>query len=157
MTGPNFTSTFSVDQTPDEVFAAVTNVRGWWSSEIEGRTDKLGQEFTYRYEDVHYSKQRITELVPGEKVVWHVLDAYLSFVEDKTEWNDTTITFDIAKKGDKTELRFAHMGLVPEFECFDNCSSAWGFYINNSLKSLITTGAGHPNKKETADEAKASV
>jgi hypothetical protein len=49
------------------------------------------------------------------------------------------------------------MGLVPEFECFDNCSSAWGFYINNSLKSLITTGAGHPNKKETADEAKASV
>ena len=48
--------------------------------------------------------------------------------------------FDIARKGSKTELRFTHVGLVPEHECFDTCSNAWGFYINNSLRRLITTG-----------------
>ncbi len=75
MSGPNFTTTFTVDQTPEEAFAAITNVRGWWSGEIEGSTDTLGEEFTYRYEDVHYSRQKITELVPGEKAVQAVSSA----------------------------------------------------------------------------------
>ena len=151
MTGQNFTASFTVEQTPEEAFAAINDVRGWWSGEIEGTTDKLGEEFTYRYEDVHYSKQRITELSPGRKVAWHVLDGYLNFTEGKTEWTGTDITFDIAPKGDKTEVRFTHVGLVPEFECFDNCSNAWGFYINGSLRSLIGTGTGEPNPKETGD------
>jgi hypothetical protein len=71
-----------------------------------------------------------------------VLDGYLNFVEDKTEWTGTDITFEIDKKGDKTEVRFTHVGLVPGYECFDDCSNAWGSYINGSLRSLITTGKG---------------
>jgi hypothetical protein len=30
-----------VDQTPEEVFNAINNPRGWWSEEIEGNTNKL--------------------------------------------------------------------------------------------------------------------
>jgi hypothetical protein len=145
----NFATTFTVDQTADETFAAITNVRGWWSGEIEGNTDRLGEEFTYRYEDVHYSKQRITEFVPGKKVVWLVLDASLSFIEDKSEWTGSALTFEIDEKGDKTEVSFTHVGLLPDHECYDACSNAWGFYINGSLRTLITTGTGHPNLKES--------
>ncbi len=146
MSNKNYTTTFTVDQSPEAVFAAINNVRGWWSGEpgVEGSTDKLGDEFTYRYEDVHYSKQKVTELIPGKKVVWHVVDANLNFTQDKTEWKGTNIAFDIAKKGDKTEVRFTHLGLVPEFECFDECSSAWGGYVNGSLRSLITKGKEQP-------------
>ena len=142
-----FTTTFLVEQSPEEVFYAVNNVRGWWSGNIEGSTDKLDAEWTYSYKDMHRSKQKITELVPGKKIVWHVLDSYLSFVKDKTEWNGTDVVFEISKKGDKTQLKFTHAGLVPEFECYDDCSNAWGGYINGSLRNLITKGKGQPNKK----------
>jgi uncharacterized protein YndB with AHSA1/START domain len=144
-----FTTSFTVDQSPQEVFDAINNVRGWWSGEIEGSTARLGAEFTYRYKGVHRSTQKITELVPGKKVAWHVLEARLNFVEDKTEWNGTDIVFEIARKGNKTELRFTHVGLVPAFQCYGDCSGAWGFYVNDSLRSLITTGKGDPNAKES--------
>ena len=150
MNDQSLTTSFTVDQTPEEVFDAINNVRGWWSGEIDGRTDKLGEVFTYRYKDVHRTTQKITELVPGKKVVWHVTDAELNFVKDKTEWNGTDIVFEIAKKDGKTEVRFTHVGLVPAFECYGGCSGAWGFYINDSLRNLITTGRGAPNQKETA-------
>ena len=108
MTDQNFTTTLTVDQTPDEAFAAINNVRGWWSGDpgIEGSTDKLGDEFTYRYKPHHYSKQKITEFIPGKKVVWLVLDSQLNFVNDKSEWKGPKITFEIARKGDQTEVRF---------------------------------------------------
>jgi hypothetical protein len=149
MTNQNFTANFSVDQSPQEVFDAINNVRGWWSGEIDGSTDKLGAEFTYQYQDIHRSTQRITELVPGKKVVWHVLDAQINFVKNKGEWKGTDIVFEITKKRRKTELRFTHVGLVPAIECYGKCAGAWGFYINDSLGSLITTGKGDPNQKES--------
>jgi len=149
MNNENYTTAFTVDKSPAEVFAAVTNVRGWWSGEIDGRTDEVGTEFTYCYQDLHRSTQKITELVPGKKVAWHVLDADINFVKDKKEWNGTDIVFQIAKKGDKTELRFAHFGLAPSIECYGKCSGAWGYYINESLRSLITTGKGNPNGNES--------
>lgn len=141
----NYTTTFTVDQTPEEAFAAISNVRGWWSGEIEGDTDKLSAEFTYRVPDVHYSKQKITEFIPGKKVVWHVLESDISYVQVKTEWNDTKISFEISQKDGKTEVRFTHMGLAPAYECYNACSDAWGMLVNGSLRKLITTGKDQPN------------
>ena len=146
MSDQNYTTSFTVDQSPEEVFIAINNVRGWWSGEIDGRTDKLGAEFKYRYKDLHKTTQKITELAPGKKVVWQVVESHINFVKDKNEWNGTDIVFEIAKKGGETELRFTQVGLVPAFECYGDCSGAWGFYINDSLRSLITTGEGQPNK-----------
>ena len=144
----DFTTTFSVDQSPEEVFDAINNVRGWWSEEIDGSTDKLGAEFKFHHKDLHRSTQKITEFVPGKKVVWHVSEARLNFVKNKTEWNGTDVVFEITRKDGKTELRFTHVGLVPAFECYGDCSGAWGFYINNSLRDLITTGKGQPAPKD---------
>ena len=145
MSGQDYTTSFTVSQTPKEAFDAINNVRGWWSGEVEGNTDKLDAEFTYRVPDMHRSKQKVTEFVPGKKVVWHVSDARLAFVKDKSEWKGTEIVFDIAKHGDKTEVRFTHKGLVPAYECYNDCSNAWGMLINGNLRKLITTGKAQPS------------
>jgi uncharacterized protein YndB with AHSA1/START domain len=142
MTSPNFHSTLTLSQSPEEVFAAIINPKKWWTGDIDGSAAQVGDEFSYRYGDVHYSKQKITELVPGHKVVWHVVDSRLSGSEDPTEWTGTDIVFEIGQPDGQTELRFSHLGLVPGLECFDSCSSAWGFYVNGSLRRLITTGEG---------------
>jgi hypothetical protein len=144
----DFTTTILVDQTPQEAFDAINNVRGWWSGKIEGTTDELGAEWTYSYKKLHRTTQKITALVPSKKIVWHVTDSEINFVRDKSEWDGTDIVFEISKKGDKTEIRFTHVGLVPTIECYGGCSGAWGFYVNESLRDLIVKGKGQPNPDE---------
>jgi hypothetical protein len=145
MKNQNYSICFAVDQSPEQVFNAINNVRGWWSGEIEGETDKLGAEFTYRYQNVHRSKQKITGLVPNKKVVWHVLDSSLSFLKDRSEWTGTDIVFDVLAKDGKTEVRFTHVGLAPQIECYGSCSNAWGMLVNGNLRKLITTGKAQPD------------
>jgi Activator of Hsp90 ATPase homolog 1-like protein len=155
MTQANFTTTIIVDNTAKEVFNAINNVRGWWSEEIEGTTDKLNEEWYYHYQDVHRCTMKVTELVPGKKVVWKVLDNYFSFTKDKSEWKGNTIVFEITEKDNKTQLQVTQLGLVPEYECYDICSNAWTTYIQKSLYNLITTGTGQPNgtdNPQTEDE-----
>jgi hypothetical protein len=149
----NFTAAFSVDQTPEEVFRAINDVRSWWSEDIEGSTDSAGGEFTYRYLDSHCCRIKVTELITGEKVTWRVLDNYFDFTRDKTEWRDTEIHFEIAAQDGKTGIRFTHVGLVPTCECFDICSNSWSYYLYTSLRTLIRTGKGLPNRKEQATSA----
>jgi uncharacterized protein YndB with AHSA1/START domain len=149
MTEHSYTTTITVDRAPGEVFDAVNDVRGWWSQEVEGSTDRVGAEFRYRGHDdadtvEHLATIRVEELVPGRRVVWRVLDNHLSFVQDQSEWIGTEIRFDIAPVGGATEVRFTHAGLVPAYECFDVCRDAWGFFVGDSLRSLITTGRGAP-------------
>jgi len=154
MTDSSFTTTLTLDQTPDQALAAILNVRGWWSEDVEGRTDTLGSEFTYRYKDVHRCTMRMVELIPSKRVVWHVLENHFSFLENDTEWKDTKIIFQLSKRGHQTELRFTHQGLVPQNACYAVCHDGWTNYINGSLRDLIATGKGNPNlgKAQTAGE-----
>ncbi len=98
MENQDFTISLVVEKTPQDVFDAVTNVRGWWSEDIEGGTGKLGDEFNYQYQDVHRSKMKIIELVQNERIVWQVVDNYFSFTNDQTEWVGDKIIFEISEK-----------------------------------------------------------
>jgi hypothetical protein len=148
MSGQNYTKSFTVDQSPEAVFEAINNPRGWWSEAIEGRTDQLGAEWDYHYQDLHRARFKITEFAPGKKVVWHCLENYFNFVADKTEWTHTDVVFEISKQGDKTAIQFTHVGLVPAYECYSVCADAWGGYVGSSLRKLITTGKGTANTLE---------
>lgn len=137
MKNQDFTTTFTVNQNPHQVFNAINNVGAWWVGTIEGNSKKLGDEFIYRYEDMHYSKHKVVEMIPDKKIVWLTTDSELNFTEDKNEWADTKITFEISTEGNKTQLRFTHNDLTPKLECYKGCSTAWTQILNN-LKDFIT-------------------
>jgi uncharacterized protein YndB with AHSA1/START domain len=140
----DFKTSFTVTQTPKEVFDAITNVRGWWSEGLEGASKQSGDEFVYRYKDLHYSKHRLTDVVPNKSVVWLTTDSNLNFANSRTEWTGTTVTFNIIERDGQTDVEFNHVGLAPALACYNDCTGAWGHYLK-SLKNLITTGTGDPD------------
>ena len=102
--------------------------------------------FVFHNEPVHRSVMRLTDVVPGERMVWLVLENEMSFISDRTEWVGTEVRFDITPTDAGTELRFTHVGLVPSYECYALCRPAWSWYINVSLRQRITTGTGRPGQ-----------
>ena len=144
----HFHTSITVDATPQEAFECINNVTGWWTENLEGDSHQLNDEFSVRFGDVHYSKQKLVEFVPGKRVVWLITDSRLNFVMDKEEWTNNRIVFEVVAEKNQTRVLFTQIGLVPEIECYDACSNAWSQYIRQSLFSLITKGKGQPEKRE---------
>nr|WP_042178237.1 SRPBCC domain-containing protein [Kibdelosporangium sp. MJ126-NF4]CEL13062.1 hypothetical protein [Kibdelosporangium sp. MJ126-NF4]CTQ98749.1 hypothetical protein [Kibdelosporangium sp. MJ126-NF4] len=149
------TATMTTDRTPEQVFEAITDVRGWWSENLIGHSAALHDEFVFT-DDTEYAGEtarskegfrfvrfQLTEVVPGRRMVWHVVDSVST--DDSDEWTDTTVIFDITTDAQGTTLRFTHEGLTAaESACFEACSRAWTFFITESLPKLMTTGVGQP-------------
>ncbi len=147
MNDKNFNKVFLVDQSPAEVFKLISDVPGWWSEDFKGESKKPGDEFEVQFGDIHYSRQKIVEVIPNKKIVWLVTDSRLNFLKNKSEWNDTSIHFEISERDRKTEIRFTHVGLLPGIECFEKCSGGWNHFLENSLLPMITTGKPKPHQK----------
>ncbi|PWU01139.1 MAG: ATPase [Bacteroidetes bacterium] len=142
----NFQMSFVVEQPASKLFNAINNVTQWWNENLKGESKELNDEFEVQFsDDVHYSKQKLIELVPNKKVVWLVTDSKLSWLKNKHEWTGTKIVFEIFDHPKGTALKFTHIGLNPETECYKDCSNGWRQYIN-SLYKLISTGKGEPEK-----------
>jgi hypothetical protein len=141
----DYSTTMTVGHTPEEVYAAVLDVRGWWSHNVVGDTTTAGIEFDYAYQDVHDCRVRVTETRPGERVEWLVLQSRFSFTEDPAEWVGTRMVFDIRRTGTGTTLTFTHVGLVEDHECYGVCVQGWDFYVGESLRELVETGTGRPS------------
>ena len=143
----DYSASITVNATAHEAFTSINSVSKWWTENLEGSSQKLNDEFTVRFDDIHVSKQKLVEVIPDKKVVWLVTDSKLNFVKDKHEWTNTKISFEIAEKDGKTQINFTHVGLVPGVECYNDCTNAWDQYIKGSLFKLLTNGKGTPELK----------
>ncbi|WP_341904103.1 SRPBCC domain-containing protein [Fluviicola taffensis] len=138
----DFTFTVRTDKTPREVFQAIKQVRSWWSGlyeeEFSGDSENLGDEFSFRAGGgAHYSKQKLVEIIPDEKLVWLITESDFTFIEKADEWTGTKLVFEISEKGGQTELIFTHVGLTPEVECYDACAPAWSQYLKEKFLPFV--------------------
>ena len=141
MKNENFTYSLKSSKSPEEVFELLLNIKAWWSGlygeTIKGDSRKVNDEFSFRAGGgAHYSKQKLIEFVPSKKVVWLVTDSKLNFLKNAGEWTDTRICFEISPEDKETKVTFTHDGLVPEIECYKECSSGWTNYLEK-LKNRL--------------------
>jgi len=152
MEDKNYTSTIEVARSAKEVFNSINDVTKWWSKDFEGSSSKLNDEFIINHPDQHYSKQKLVEVIPGKKIVWLVTESKLNWIKDnKEEWTNTKMIFEITTKDDKTVLHFTHEGLVPEKECYAMCEKGWDIVIKEWLFHFITVGKPSGEMEKAAE------
>lgn len=137
MNNKDFSVRVLVNANASHAYKVINEVTKWWTENLTGDSAQMGDEFSVQFGDVHYSKQKLIELIPDEKVVWLVTEGSLNFVENKEEWVNTQILFELENVGDKTQITFTHKGLIPQIECYSACSNAWTEYIQDRLKEAI--------------------
>ena len=147
MSAKDYTITLTVDAPVSEVFQHINNVPAWWTENLKGSSVKLNDEFEVRFGEVHYSKHKLVEGTPDQKVVWLTTDSKLTFVEDEHEWTGTKVSFELSVADNKTNVHFTHFGLIPTVLCYKGCTQGWDYYIKGSLFKLITEGKGTPELK----------
>ena len=153
MENRNYNTTLVVSQNAHEAFTAINSVSKWWTENLEGSSEKLNDIFTVDFGDKNFVTYKLIEVIPDKKVMWLVTDCYLSWINDKTEWTNTKMDFEISSTGNQTQISFTHIGLLPEVECYDMCVKGWDQYIKGSLYKLITEGKGQPQKKKSLGTA----
>jgi uncharacterized protein YndB with AHSA1/START domain len=141
----------TLNGSPAAVYAALTTaegLRGWWTEDCDIATT-VGGELVFRF-GAHYKAMRIERLVTDTEVAWLCTAAHIDVdrFQRKDEWVETRIVFTLARDGDAgTRLHFEHVGLVPEFECWDVCSEGWQHFLA-SLGRYVETGSGTPYRIE---------
>ena len=139
----NYQCSIAADFTPGEAYEAISRVTGWWAKDVEGSAEKLNGVFTVHFGDT-FVNFKVSENIPNQKIAWQVTNCHLPWLKDKTEWNGTTVVFEISPSGNQTQITMTHIGLVPGIECYEGCESGWNKYFKGSLFKLLTEKVGAP-------------
>ena len=139
----NYHNSITAAVTPAQAFAGIANVGAWWAKSFKGRAMNPGDKFTVQFGETKVDFE-ITEAIPEKRVVWHVTDCYLPWLNNKTEWTGTSVEWDISSNAGATQIDMTHIGLFPGVECYEDCKTGWNGHITGSLHNLLTKGAGQP-------------
>lgn len=141
LTEQSYHSSIVVNESALEAYGKISRVNEWWAANFEGSAKNLGDVFTVRFGET-YVTFKLTEAIPGKKITWLVTDSHLPWQNDKTEWTDTKIVFEISTENNATKIDMTHVGLTPGVECFENCQAGWDHYIQKSLFKFMEEGQG---------------
>ena len=131
---------------PAAVYAALTThtgLSGWWSKDCEVGT-AVGATSTFRF-GATSKTMAIEALEPEREVRWRCIACDINHpqIMQKDGWLGTVLTFRLEAQGNGTLLRFTHLGLTPEVECYGLCSAGWRHCLG-SLRRYVESGAGAP-------------
>ncbi len=144
----DFKKTITLQTTEHKVYEALTNgITKWWTELFEGISNTQGETFTIRFGASIFKTFLVEELIAYKKVVWLVTDTLIDIPElnNKREWLNTKIVWEISSKDNQTIVTLTHFGLTPQVECYTICEDGWQNFTQ-SLVAFIETGKGNPFK-----------
>jgi len=144
MNPQNYQCTITAAIPAGEAFEKINRVKDWWAINFNGNTHNLRDRFTVHFARTTWGKMEITEMVPNQRIVWKVVDCYLSIFQNPYLWKGNQIIWDISPDEDGTRVTMTHVGLTPEVECYEDCRKGWNFYVGESLFKLLTEDKGLP-------------
>ena len=139
----DFSTSISVTSNPKQAFEKIARVGDWWAKSFTGKAMNVDDEFRIEFGST-WVNFKITEALPDEKIVWYVTDSYLPWLNNKSEWNNTSISREISKQDASSTIKMKHVGLVPGIECYENCEKGWTRFVTVSLRKFISEGVGLP-------------
>lgn len=143
----DYQKTIRVKAEPEVLFDALTTLSGlaaWWVP--ASGSGLAGGEITFTMNSPDPLIVRVDQATPS-LVEWTVTAC--NFMPD---WVGTRPTFVITSAGDESQLHFRHVGLTPDLDCIEICTSGWNHFIS-SLGQYVETGRGNPNGSK-ADQAR---
>lgn len=105
-----YTVAVELPKPPAEIFPMLTDLKKWWPEDFNGDDFRLNSAFELTVGEGHYSKNRVTEFVPGKKLVWMTISAMRE--SDGFDWTGTKFIFELLPHGSNTIARFTYDGVV---------------------------------------------
>lgn len=131
----NYTVSIEVEKSPAVVFNHILNdVPQFWPEDFEGESSKLNDEFIFRSEGGHYSKNKVIELEQDKKVTWLVTESIRP--ADNFDWSGTKMIFELRPKGDNTLIEFTYDGFILDDE-YDRLVQICDFVVKQSLYNFL--------------------
>jgi hypothetical protein len=140
----SYQSSFIAHIPPKEAFEKISRVSEWWAKNFEGTSQRPDDVFTVRFRSGDMFQAKVTEMLPDTKIIWEFIDAYQGWVKNSTEWIGTKIMWEVTPQKEGVEVTMTHVGLVPELECFAQCTKSWHYLMQESLFQFLNEGKGHP-------------
>jgi hypothetical protein len=144
MKDKDYQNSITTTLSPQEVLERISHVSLWWAKNVEGKSTEADDVFTVRFKNGDTYTMKVVEIVQNKKIIWDVIDSYQGWNEQHAEWNGTKIIWDIFPQKNKIVVQMTHVGLVPQFECFNACSQGWDYLLQRSLQKLLNDNEGMP-------------
>jgi hypothetical protein len=132
----NYHSSICANISAEDAYEKISCVNEWWASNFEGRAKKTGDIFIIRFGDT-FVAFKIAKAIPARKIIWRVIDSWLPWLDNRTEWTGTEVVFEISSENNSTKIDMTHIGLTPDIECYDRCEKGWDHYIKESLLKFV--------------------
>jgi uncharacterized protein YndB with AHSA1/START domain len=123
-----------------KVYEALTTRHGLgevWTTELRVKAEiDFVNEFVF---DKETDRMKITELNPGKKVEWLV-------IESDPQWIGTVISFELSEKNNLTTVVLKQQGWKEVTDFYRFCNYHWGWFLY-SLKHYCENGEGFPYQR----------
>ena len=116
----------------EKVFQAISrNLGDWWGKQDQ-KINREGIIFKVSWGEPWY-QFKVIKYVKDHEMIWECVDANqkIAGLENvEKEWVGTKIHWKLERlEKEKTLLKFQHIGLIPEFLCFNFCTASWDHFI----------------------------